>query len=138
MDYWEAILDEVMHSDDDAFHFKFTDLGRSLVRDRHRKYRQTRHEREKPVSPTYYLGAKFPNIYFTKREAETLYFLLQGKTIVETGDCLNLSARTIEFYVKNMKLKVGVKSKVELLEKIRDTAIIKQLHSINIGTHNDN
>jgi len=128
MDYWESILQEVLHKGDDAFQFKYTDLGRSILRDRTRRQRQYMPARKKSVAtPMYFLGDKFKGVYFTKREAETLFYLLQGKTIPEVGKCLTLSARTIEFYVKNMKLKVGVNTKVALLDKIRDTDIIGQL-----------
>lgn len=130
MDYWETVLDEVLHSGDDAFQFKFTDLGRTLIRDRHRKHRQTRQERGNAQLPMYFLGDQFPEVYLTQREFETLYFLERGHTIVDTGRCLNLSARTIEFYVKNMKLKVGAKTKADLLEKIRKTDIIDMFHQI--------
>ena len=117
MDYWESVLDEVMHSGDDAFQFKFTDLGRSLLRDRNRRQRQTCNERDRSTGVMYFLGGEFDDVYFTKREAETLFHLLKGKTIPEVGKSLNLSARTIEFYVKNMKLKVGVKSKDGITRK---------------------
>ncbi len=128
MDYWESVLKEIKHKEDDNFSFKFTDMGRSLLRDRHRKQRQGSHELEKRESTSYFLGGAFAGVYFTKREAQTLFHLLQGKTIPQVGKSLNLSARTIEFYVKNMKLKVGAVSKVELLDKIRCTDIVKQLN----------
>jgi DNA-binding CsgD family transcriptional regulator len=135
MDYWESILQEVQHKGDDAFQFKYTDLGRSILRDRTRKRRQHHGStRESTVaSPMYFLGDLFKGVYFTKREAETLFYLLQGKTIPQVGKCLNLSARTIEFYVKNMKLKIGVNTKIELLDKIRKTDIIEQLNFSDRG-----
>ena len=127
MDYWEAVLDEVMHKEDESFQFRFTDIGRSLLRERNRQQRQAPTEKPRPTTQMYFIGDAFEGVYFTRREAQTLFHLLQGKTIPEVGRSLNLSARTIEFYVKNMKLKIGVKSKVELLDKLRHTDIIKQL-----------
>lgn len=124
MDYWESIVQEVLHKGDRDYKFKFTDIGRAICRDRSRKPRYQREVSNHKKLPMYFLGDSYDGVYFTKRETETLSFLLQGKTIPETGRMLKLSARTIEFYVKNMKLKVGAKTKVELLEKVRTTEIM--------------
>ena len=127
MDYWESILQEVLHRGDDTYQFRFTDIGRSMLRERTRKQRAPSSTREHAPSPMYFLGERYEGIYFTKREAETVYYLLQGHTIPKVGKVLALSARTIEFYVKNMKLKVGAKSKQHLLEIVRTTEIMNQL-----------
>lgn len=124
MDYWESILQEVLHKSEKDYTFKFTDIGRSIFRDRSRKQRYYQEAKSRQTLPMYFLGDDYEGIYFTKREAETLFYLLQGKTIPETARALNLSARTIEFYVKNMKLKVGAKSKVELIEKVKSTKVM--------------
>ena len=130
MDYWEAVLNEVKHRGDETFHFKFTDLGRCMLRERTRELRHRPAEQKKSANPVYYLGGEFADLYLTKREAETFYYLVQGQTIPEVGRSLDLSARTVEFYVKNMKLKIGVKSKKELLDKLRHTDIMKQLEHL--------
>lgn len=131
MDYWEAILEEVKHRGDETFYFRFTDLGRCLWRERTRQQRYLPADQKKSANAVYYIGGDFADLYFTKREAETLFYLLQGQTIPEVGRSLDLSARTIEFYVKNMKLKIGAKTKKELLAKLRDTDIIGQLESMS-------
>lgn len=123
MDYWDSVLQEVMHKDDEQVQFRFTDLGRSLIRDRRHGHAFNGKHR----TPAYYLGGKYGNLYFTKREAESLYYLLQGMTNAQVGQVLGLSARTIEFYLKNMKLKVGVRTKVELLELVRETELVNKL-----------
>lgn len=56
--------------------------------------------------------------YFTRREVECIVHLLDGKTVAETAEQLDLSRRTVEYYVNNMKLKLGCHSKQELLRKI--------------------
>lgn len=129
MDYWESILQEVKHRDDDKFYFRFTDLGEHIVKERSRVQRRERRQRptEGSRQPAYYLGESFGNVYLTQREAETCHHLLQGKTIPETGMALNLSPRTIEFYVKNMKLKIGVKTKDELVMLLRETELLETL-----------
>jgi len=56
-------------------------------------------------------------IQLSKREIESLYHYTQGKTAKEIGKILQLSNRTIENYLRNIKCKLGVTSKVELIHK---------------------
>ena len=63
----------------------------------------------------YYLSQSNDELYFTQREAQCMYYILHGCTIVQVGERLNLSHRTVEFYVKNMKMKLNVHSKSELI-----------------------
>lgn len=130
MDYWESVLQEVLHKGDENYHFRFTDIGRSLVKERTRKQRQQRPFADNGAVSMFFLGDSFPGVYLTKREAQSMYYLLQNKTIPQVGKLLALSARTIEFYVKNMKLKVGAKTKRHLLDVIRSTDIMNQLEEI--------
>jgi len=73
----------------------------------------------KKQSYMYYLGETYPGVYFTRREVECLLYLLEGHTIVGTAELLGLSPRTVEFYVKNMRMKTGAQTKLFLLEKMR-------------------
>lgn len=77
----------------------------------------------------YYLHDAYPHIYLTKREAESVFWLMHGFTIIETAYKMYLSPRTIEFYVKNMKTKLNCDSKKMLLEKIGETRLIDQLRA---------
>lgn len=72
-----------------------------------------------------YLGDKFPGVYFTKRESQCLVHILEGHTLVSAAEELGLSPRTVEFYVKNMRLKMGVQNKAELVKKIYQTDFVK-------------
>jgi LuxR family transcriptional regulator, activator of conjugal transfer of Ti plasmids len=49
---------------------------------------------------------------FTKREIECLQLAVRGKTIVESGDLLGVSHRTVEFHLTNAAQKLGADSKV--------------------------
>ena len=124
MDYWESIVQEVLHKTEQDYTFKFTDLGRAIFSDRSRRVRYEPETKTQVSLPTYLLGDDYKDTYFTKRETETLYYLLQGRTIPETARILRLSSRTIEFYVKNMKLKIGAKTKQELVDKVRLTKLM--------------
>jgi DNA-binding CsgD family transcriptional regulator len=128
MNYWNSILDEVLHKDDNSHAFLFTNQG-DLTDDMENyateinsdKKRQSRDLR------TYYLGKEYPNIYLTKREAECMFWIVQDYTIGQTALKMGLSARTVEFYVKNMKLKLHCKSKNKLAEKILLSNLLQQL-----------
>jgi DNA-binding CsgD family transcriptional regulator len=75
-------------------------------------------ESEKPDKCRIYFVCENQEYYFTRREAECIVHLLDGKTVAETAGELELSRRTVEYYVNNMKLKLGCHSKQELLRKI--------------------
>lgn len=65
-------------------------------------------------------GLNMDGVYLSKRELECLRFLLRGKTAKDIASLLLLSPRTIEFYLDNIKRKMGVSSKSELIEKTID------------------
>src|SRR4029078_1983764 len=69
-------------------------------------------------SKTILPGSVIMNTYLTKREAEIAYYLVLGKTAKQIGTHLQLSQRTIEKHVENIKLKMRVTSKPELIEKL--------------------
>ncbi len=78
----------------------------------------------KPLT-VYRLGSKHGTVYFTRREAECMILLLKGKTINSVATILNLSPRTVEYYVKNMKSKLGCKTKFELVDLVHASDFIK-------------
>ena len=128
MNYWGCVLDEVLHKNDNARAFLFTnqgDLSDSMesysAENNPDKTRDTRDLR------TYFLGKEYADIYLTKREAECMFWIMQDYTISETAFKMALSARTVEFYVKNMKLKLQCKSKKKLVEKILQSSLLQQL-----------
>lgn len=123
MTYWNAVLDEVLQKDNDR-EFFYTNHGRledffslSHAGD----FKKTTKRR------TYYLNYPFDNIYLTAREAETIFWLMQNHTLVSAAQKMGLSSRTVEFYVKNMKIKLRCANKKEMLEKILQTNLLEQL-----------
>jgi DNA-binding CsgD family transcriptional regulator len=83
---------------------------------------------EKRSLAAYGLGAKYGNMYFTKREAECMTWLLKGKTINSIATILNLSPRTVEYYVKNMKAKIGCRTKFELIDLVYASEFMKSVN----------
>ncbi len=59
--------------------------------------------------------------HFSKREMDVVRLLIKGKTAKEMGRMLGLSYRTIQHYLDNIKCKMKVSSKSDLIEKIIGT-----------------
>jgi len=57
-------------------------------------------------------------IQFTNRERSCLTQLLKGNTSKQIAASLKLSTRTIEFYINNIKNKLGCQTKSELVRQI--------------------
>ncbi len=131
MHYWQSVLNEVLNKDDDSHTFLFTNQGNlsdhmenyssEYALNKINKIKESRDLR------MYYLGDEYPDVYLTKREAECMFWVAQGCTITETALAMQLSGRTVEFYVKKMKLKLNCASKKELIEKILQTNLLQQL-----------
>jgi DNA-binding CsgD family transcriptional regulator len=66
----------------------------------------------------YKLGDKFPGIYFTQREAETMALVMRGKKGDDIADILGLSPRTIEYYLERMREKLEADTKFELIDVV--------------------
>lgn len=54
----------------------------------------------------------------TSRQKQCVYWLLKGKTAWETARILNLSQRTVEHYLQNIKAKLNCRTKFELISKV--------------------
>jgi DNA-binding CsgD family transcriptional regulator len=57
-------------------------------------------------------------MHLSKREIDVLRFLIRGKTAIEIAAILGLSKRTVEHHLENMKEKLHVNSRSELIEKV--------------------
>ncbi len=55
----------------------------------------------------------------TRREAEVLYLVLQGKGTREVAACLYISTATVQKHLKNIYRKLEVHNKVEALQKTK-------------------
>lgn len=54
---------------------------------------------------------------FTRRENECLFLVLRGLPLPKIAKVLNISHRTVEKHVENIKIKMGVHFKSQLIEK---------------------
>ncbi|MFI5405304.1 MAG: LuxR C-terminal-related transcriptional regulator [Nitrososphaerales archaeon] len=57
-------------------------------------------------------------VKLTKREAECLYHLLQGKSAKQTGNSIQLSQRTIEAYLDKVREKTNSYSRYDLMNQL--------------------
>lgn len=74
----------------------------------------------------YFLGKKFKNLYLTRQEARCMVCLLRGSSIKLAAYTLGLSARTVEYYVNNIKKKLGCRTKAELIGLIIETPFFNE------------
>jgi len=117
MHYWHSVLSDVLNNKNHIRAEREIKLSEKTLH----KIKEPRDLR------TYYLGDQYPGVYLTKREAECMFWIVQNHTIGSTALKMQLSARTVEFYVKNMKLKLHCASKKQLIEKILQTHLLQQL-----------
>lgn len=75
----------------------------------------------------YGLGTRYGDLYFTRRESECMVWLLRGKTINSVATILKLSPRTVEYYIKNMKNKLGCRTKFELIDLVYASEFTKSI-----------
>lgn len=57
-------------------------------------------------------------IVLTQRESDCIYHLIHGKSAKQTANIMNISARTVEFHLGNIKEKANCRTKLELLSKV--------------------
>ncbi len=82
-------------------------------------------------NPTrYYLGESYPDVYLSMREAQCVVLYLENSSNLEIANLLNLSTRTVEFYFDNVKAKLNIKNKKQIVERIKNTDFITSVASI--------
>lgn len=131
MDYWEAVLKEVLNKDNPDYPSYFTCVRQrgEHVRTNNRVPRARRARTpEKSAARKFYVqdNSQGP-VYFTYREAQTIWHALRGHSVKTTAVKMGLSPRTVEFYMKNMRLKIELKSKQALLAWARALGLDEKL-----------
>ncbi|EKE01973.1 MAG: LuxR family transcriptional regulator [uncultured bacterium] len=119
---WNDVIKEVMKRK--ANGQKTNLLSDEDSEDAYAKTKENKRNRTRHLA-AYGLGEQYGTIYFTKREAECMVLLLKGKTINGVATILKLSPRTVEYYIKNMKTKVGCRTKFELIDLVYASDFIK-------------
>lgn len=63
-------------------------------------------------------------VYLTRRESECLFYLARGYSSREIGEMLDLSSRTIESYLNNVKAKLSCTRRSELCSFAIDSGLV--------------
>jgi DNA-binding CsgD family transcriptional regulator len=112
--YWDMLIKEVATKNHPPNSSPPPPVGRVTY--------DTQYERR---SMKYALGEPLPSTYFTQREAECVMQILQGKTLNEVGDILNLSPRTVEYYLGKIKRKLNCRKKKDIIKLVGETDFVK-------------
>lgn len=78
----------------------------------------------------FYLGKKYPHIYFSEQEAYCMKYMLQDYTYKRIGQILRLSPHTVAFYSHNMSAKLYCQGKDELIQKVKESDFLSQLEQL--------
>ena len=132
--YWDCVLQEVLnkHAPEQQY-FPYTNIQEHISE----PISNDPPTKVKPIK-LYLLDQRYPGVYFTRRESQCLILLTTGHTIKETGHALNLSARTVEFYLNNIKVKLKCRTKAELLQKIQDSDFLERAREYHVLKGSDN
>ena len=74
------------------------------------------------------LGKNYPGIYLTEREAHVGLHLLRGCTCEEAAEQMNLSRRTVEYYVSNIKTKLRSRRKSTVVAALLASDFIRNFN----------
>lgn len=117
MHYWQSLLDHVKNNPhahpflaDEPFFAE--PLSKS--------------EKEMRDVRIYHLGGKYGDISLTNREGKCIFWLVQTHTISEAAAKMELSPRTVEFYIKRLKSKFQCKNKKTLIKTVLQTTLLQQ------------
>ena len=128
---WEDILQAIQNKKENPESFQRIFIG-SISELTHISTDDTaikpkKREFQKSRIPVCFINDSKPQTYFTRREAQCVAYALKGYTNPQAAIALNLSKRTIEFYIKNIRRKLQCRNKAELI------ALINQSNFIDIA-----
>ena len=127
MTYWDQVLQEVLNKNNPDFQFRLTNIGEYRLREIISKNITQLKSCKRRSVKLYFLGPKYKNIYFSRREAESMLNILKGRSIPQVAKRLKLSPRTVEYYIKNMKLKLSCRTKADLIEMVLVSDFLKNV-----------
>jgi DNA-binding CsgD family transcriptional regulator len=125
--YWRRVLHEVLNKNNEFYEFNFTNVGEYQNRKRELSKVQTKKVSRKKMYP---LDEVNQGKYLTQRELDCMLGFLNGETITQVADQLNLSPRTVEFYLNNMKRKLKCRTKAELIVKFDQLQLMQKFMQI--------
>ena len=97
----------------DISDLRLVDLARFLLKSDSHFYSKNK----KPFQYSFVLDTHYRNYSLSERQSECLFLLLRGKTSKEMAKILDLSYRTVEGYINEVKIKMQCDSKPMIIEK---------------------
>lgn len=73
-----------------------------------------------PIRHFYLNQKEFQDTKLSQREVDCIYYLIQNKTALETAELMNISRRTVESYIENVKVKLSCENKVDIVKKLKN------------------
>jgi|GEM_PF-1780425 len=88
---------------------------------------QTIDKEEMPEIKKFFISSEKENtnLYLTKQEYKTLFYICNGCSMKNIGTLLNISPRTVEAYLQSCKDKLSANYKTDLLAKARKIGVNK-------------
>lgn len=80
----------------------------------------------------FYLGGKYRGVYLTSKEAQCLYWLIEGKSAEEIAIIENNSVKTIHRHLENVRAKLNCYKQTQLVKIILESGIYDSIHLYNI------
>jgi DNA-binding CsgD family transcriptional regulator len=120
--YWKRVVWEVLNKEKESIQCFFIFVKREEealgVSSKMKKSTGTRKTRKKKKVKRYVWMERDHKTYLSCREEQCVSWVSLGKTLYEISVSLNLSVRTIEFYIKNIKSKLRCHTREQLLKMI--------------------
>jgi DNA-binding CsgD family transcriptional regulator len=121
--YWTRVMWEILNKDKESCigFFTATKVDEELltVCPKKGKAKPTvKKPKQKKADNKYILIKKDIQIALSNREEQCISCLILGRTLNQMSECLALSVRTVEFYIKNIKSKFNCYSRNELIKLI--------------------
>lgn len=127
--YWRAVIAEVLNKNNPNYAFIYTAIGCSqgipLLQQKASNDQFVGLDETHLVRRTYPLGEEFKGLHLTQREMQSILGMLHGETAKETAIRLEISRRTVEYYLKNVREKLGCHCREQVMAKILRSDLLK-------------
>ena len=70
------------------------------------------------------------NTKLSIRELQSIGYLLKGRTALETSQALNISPKTVEYYIDSAKTKLNCLTRADIFDRILEYKLINIITSI--------
>lgn len=87
---------------------------------------------DRRIRAYFLLSKPLQGIALTKREVQVLYLICNGCTNKVVAECMGLSERTTEYYVKNIRTKTKTNSKLELVRHVIQTDFLQRVDNSDL------